>query len=513
MCDQLRWDYLSCYGHAKLHTPNIDALAARGVRFDNAYCQSPLCGPSRASFYTGRYMSSHGVMANNDPTRVDELTITDYLRPSGYRSALVGKTHNRKSREQLQALGADPQSELVKNAASGGFEPFELHDGLLPGVQQNGYSAYLNRQGYPGDNPWLDYANSGEDRDGNVRSGWRLRNSVYPARVAEKHSETTFTTNRAIEFLEQQEGEQPWCLHLSYIKPHWPLIAPAPYHDLYSSKDVQDVVRDDSELLNPHPVYAAFMEQEYSESYARADVRNSVIPVYMGLVRQIDDQLGRLFEYMKQTDQFDNTMIVFTSDHGDYLGDHWLGEKDLFHEPSVRIPLIIVNPNSTADETRGSVCTEMVEAVDLLPTFVEFAGANIRHERVEGCSLMPLLRSRTAPAGWRDYVVSEIDYAERAARTLLNLPPYDCRALMIREKRGKYIHHNRFRPQLFDLREDPQELVDLGEDSACRKVRRGMRQLLIDWRRRLKPRVCVAYDDIAGIDFDDESHGIIIGRW
>jgi len=514
MCDQLRWDYLSCYGHQTLLTPNIDALAAHGVRFENAYCQSPLCGPSRASFYTGRYMASHGVMANNDPTRIDELTIADYLRPSGYRSALVGKTHNRKSRTQLQALGVDPRSELARNAASGGFEPFDQHEGLLPGGQQNDYNAYLKRQGYPGENPWLDYANSGEDRDGNVRSGWRLRNSIYPARVAEKDSETTYTTNRAIDFLEQQEGDQPWCLHLSYIKPHWPLIAPAPYHDLYASKDVQAVVRADSELHNPHPVYAAFMEQEYSESYARDDVRESVIPVYMGLVRQIDDQLGRLFEYMKQTDQFDNTMIVFTSDHGDYLGDHWLGEKDLFHEPSVRIPLIIVNPNSTADETRGSVCTEMVEAVDLLPTFVEFAGANICHERVEGCSLMPLLRSQTAPAGWRHYAVSEIDYSERGPRTLLKLHPYDCRAVMIREKRWKYIHHNRSRPQLFDLREDPQELVDLGEDSACRKVRHGMQQLLIDWRRRQKPRVGIPYDDLATMGPDlDESQGIVIGRW
>ncbi|MCP4472384.1 MAG: alkaline phosphatase family protein [Gammaproteobacteria bacterium] len=514
MCDQLRWDYLSCYGHQTLRTPNIDSLAARGVRFDNAYCQSPLCGPSRASFYTGRYMSSHGVMANNDPTRIDELTITDYLRPSGYRSALVGKAHSRKNRELLRALGVDPQSELARNAASGGFEPFELHEGLLTGEYHNDYCDYLNRQGYQGGNPWLNHANSGEDRDGNLRSGWRLRNSTYPARVAEEHSETAYTTNRAIDFLEQQEGERPWCLHLSFIKPHWPLIAPAPYHDLYGSNDVQAVVRADSELHNPHPVYAAFMEQEYSESYARADVRESVIPVYMGLIRQIDDQLGRLFEYMKQTGQFDNTMIVFTSDHGDYLGDHWLGEKDLFHEPSVRIPLIIVNPNSTADETRGSVCTEMVESVDLLPTFVEYAGANICHERVEGCSLMPLLRSRTTPAGWRRYAVSEIDYSERGPRTLLNLPPYDCRALMIREKRWKYIHHNRFRPQLFDLREDPMELEDLGEDPACKKVRDDMQQLLIDWRQRQKPRVCIPYDDLSAMGPDlDEAQGIVIGRW
>jgi arylsulfatase A-like enzyme len=256
------------------------------------------------------------------------------------------------------------------------------------------------------------------------------------------------------------------------------------------------------------------MEQEYSESFARNDVRERVIPVYMGLVRQIDDQLGRLFDYLKKTDQFDHTLIVFTSDHGDYLGDHWLGEKDLFHEPSVRIPLIIVNPNSTADETRGSVCNEMVESIDLLPTFVEFAGANICHERVEGRSLMPLLRAHRAPADWRRYAVSEIDYSERGVRSLLNLSPYDCRATMIRDQRWKYIHHHCFRPQLFDLQRDPQELVDLGEESAYEAVRRDLQSLLVDWRRRLKPRVGIPYDNLAAMGPEhDEQQGIIIGRW
>jgi arylsulfatase A-like enzyme len=514
MCDQLRWDYLSCYGHGKLQTPNIDSLAERGLRFDNAYCQSPMCGPSRASFYSGRYMSSHGVMANPDPMRVDELTIGDYLRPSGYRSALVGKTDNRKDPELMRALGMDLDSEWSAAAASGGFEPFELHEGLLPGDRQNGYTAWLRQQGYAGENPWRDCANSGEDGDGNIRSGWRLRNSVYPARVAEQHSETAFTTSRAIDFLEQQDGDRPWCLHLSYIKPHWPLIAPAPYHELYQAADVQPAIRDDSERRDPHPVYAAFMQQEYSESYARDDVRSCTIPVYMGLIRQIDDQLGRLFDYLKQTGRFDDTMIVFTSDHGDYLGDHWLGEKDLFHEPSVRIPLIIVNPNATADDTRGKVCTELVEAIDLLPTFVEYAGGNICRERVEGRSLMPLLRSATAPTGWRQYAVSEIDYAERGLGEQLGIAPYDCRAVMIRGKRWKYIHHHRFRPQLFDLQQDPRELVDLGADPSRARVRGEMRRLLADWRRRLKPRVGVAYDDLAGRGpARDESRGIVIGRW
>ena len=122
--------------------------------------------------------------------------MADYLRPSGYRSALVGKAHHRKHRDSLLTLGIDPESELAKNAGSGGFEPFALHDGLLPGTRQNDYSSYLTRQGYGGNNPWLEYANSGEDRDGNLRSGWRLRNAIYPARIAEKHSETTYTTNQ-----------------------------------------------------------------------------------------------------------------------------------------------------------------------------------------------------------------------------------------------------------------------------------------------------------------------------
>lgn len=517
MCDQLRWDYLSCYGHLKLNTPNIDSLAARGVRFDNAYCQAPICGPSRASFYTGRYMSSHGVMANPDPMRIDELTITDYLKPSGYRSALVGKAHNRKSVAAMQALDVNMESDFARFAGSGGFEPFELHDGLYPDgslPKHHGYTAFLQRKGYPGDNPWQEYANSGEDKDGNVRSGWRLRNSVYPSRVAEEHSETTYITNRAIDFLEQQEGNQPWCLHLSYIKPHWPLIAPAPYHDLYNSNDIQPVVRSDTELHNPHPVYKAFMEQEYSESYAREDVRVRMIPVYMGLIRQIDDQLGRLFDYMKQTGLFDQTLIVFTSDHGEYLGDHWLGEKDLFHDASAKIPLIIVNPNASADETRGSVCSEMVEAVDLLPTFVEFAGANICHERVEGHSLMPLLRSHIAPGNWRQYVLSEIDYSDRGPRTLLNIAAYECRATMIRDKRWKYIYHNLFRPQLFDMQKDANELNDLGDDPTYGKTCSDMQQLLVDSRRRLKPRVGVPYDNLAGMGPErDEARGIIIGRW
>lgn len=516
MCDQLRRDYLSCYGHPTLDTPNIDSLAAAGVRFNNAYCQAPLCGPSRTSYYTGRYMSSHGVMANEDMTRIDEMTMGDYLRPLGYRSALVGKADSRKSPEQLAAFGMDLQSPVALAASCGGFEPFEHHEGVYPDPilpPDLAYNAYLKAQGYGGHNPWHEYANSGLAEDGQVRSGWQLRHSHYPARVAEEHSETAFTTNRAIDFLEQQSAEQPWLLHLSYIKPHWPLIAPAPYHDRYGVDDLQPVVRDRRERQDPHPVYDAFAQQEYSLSYARDDVRNRVIPAYMGLVKQVDDQLGRLFDYMRQSGLLDNTLIVLTADHGDYLGDHWLGEKDLFHEPSAGVPMILVDPHQPA-QTRGTASDALVEGIDLAPTFIDFAGGEVCRERLEGRSLLPLLRSANSPADWRPYAVSEIDFSDRGPRGLLDLPPYDCRAVMIRDQRWKYIHHNRFRAQLFDLENDPQELHDLGADARYGPQRAAMQELLVDWLRRLKPRTGQPFERLADMGPErDETFGIVIGRW
>ena len=132
MCDQLRWDFLSCYGHPHLATPNIDRLAARGVRCTRAYCQAPLCGPSRSSFHTGRYMSSHGAMANEDPLKPGELTVGDCMRDLGVAPVLVGKMGVSGSRDALDRLGVDPDCAIGRTVAGGGFEPFETFEGFHP---------------------------------------------------------------------------------------------------------------------------------------------------------------------------------------------------------------------------------------------------------------------------------------------------------------------------------------------------------------------------------------------
>src|SRR5712691_9950488 len=257
MCDQLRWDYLSCYGHPTLTTPTIDALAERGVRFTNAFVQSALCGPSRMSFYTGRYVASHRAFGNFVPLPIDERTIGDYLRGQGIRVAVDGKTHVERNVEELKRLGINPASRIGTLILEGGFEPYDRHDGVLAdeNAQEaitNRYTRYLRSKGYVSDNPWLDFANSGEGKDGTPLTGWHMRYAQTPARVDERHSETAYTTDRALKFI-RECGERSWCLHLSYIKPHWPYVAPAPYHQTYKPADVIPAKRDPSEKNRPHP--------------------------------------------------------------------------------------------------------------------------------------------------------------------------------------------------------------------------------------------------------------------
>ncbi|MGJ8531415.1 MAG: alkaline phosphatase family protein [Alphaproteobacteria bacterium] len=517
MADQLRWDYLSCYGHPHLETPHIDRLAKKGVRFDRAYVQSPVCGPSRASCYTGRTTFSHGSTWNQVPLPIGEWTMSDYLKPAGMRTAVVGKTHMTPDKEGMERLGVKADTAIGAIMSQPGFEPFERDDGLHPdaGLKRRGgklaYNDWLREQGYDGENPWHTWANSAEGPDGEILSGWHLRNSHLPARVAEPHSETAYMTDRAIEFI-ADTGDQPWCLHLSYIKPHWPYIAPAPYHDMYDRNQFLPVHRSQKERDTSHPVIQAFYEETVSKTFSDREARERVITGYMGLVKQIDDHLGRLFAHLEETGRMDDTMIVFTSDHGDYLGDHWMGEKELFHEASVRVPLIIYDPSEAADSTRGQVETRLVEAIDLLPTFIETMDMEPAYHRLEGRSLSPLLHGK-APDDWREAAFSEIDYAFYNVREALDIPASKARAYMIRTERWKYVYFKGFQPQLFDLENDPDEFDDLGTSADHQDIRADMQDLLLDRLTDRKNRVTQTDEAVLKIRAGEGSSGIMIGVW
>ena len=517
MCDQLRADYLSCYGHPFINTRNIDKIADMGVLFNHAYCQAPLCGPSRASFYSGRYLASHGALANADPLKLGELSLGDYLRELQYRTVLVGKSEVRINQDALERIHIENSSDMRKSFVQGGFEYFDRLEGIYTNQivpDDLAYSDYLLSKGYEGKNPWENWANSAFDEHGKKVSGWQMRNSNLPAAVPEEHSETAYTTDRALEFLSAVGKEDQWCLHLSYIKPHWPYLVPSPYHSYYSKEHILPAVRNSVEKKNSHPVLKAFQDELYSQNFSRDEVRERVIPTYMGLIKQVDDHLGRILDKLKSMDLLDSTLIIFTSDHGDYLGDHWLGEKDLFHEPSVRIPMIVYDPDTRANNSRGSLNEEFVESVDILPTIVQFAGGQVCKQRVEGNSLLSFTRGIDTPDQIREYTLSQIDYSDRGPRVSLNIHPYDCRAHMIRNKEWKYILHEKFRPQLYNMKNDPEEFIDLGDSPEYASVRDEMHEKIFSWFRKRLIRTEMDYDSLFEMGVErDEKMGILIGHW
>ena len=512
MYDQLRFDYLSCAGHSHLHTPHFDKIAAKGVRFTNAYVQSPVCGGSRMCFYTGRYASSHGAHWNGFPLRVGEQTLGDHLRRAGMDCWLIGKTHMKADSEGMARLGLSADSVIGARQAECGFDAWVRDDGLwgsgpdgLYDEKRSPYNEYLKSKGYEAQNPWADFANAGVEGD-DIAPGWIFRNADKPANIRQEDSETPWLTSKAIEFMEQAEGR--WLAHVSYIKPHWPYIVPAPYHNMYNETHVPPPVRDDRETDNPHPVYGAYQNNKIAQAFQKDEVRKKVIPAYMGLIKQCDDQLGRILAYLEQTGQMDNTMIVLTSDHGDYLGDHWLGEKDLFHDQSAKIPMIIYDPRSRADSTRGSVCDALVESIDLAATFVEAADGTIPDHILEGRSLHPWLDGKQPE--WREFVISEFDYSVTPMAVQLGLEPRDARLFMVFDGRYKLMHaEGGFRPMLFDLQEDPQEFNDLAKADDHQAEIDRLYGYLGQWGRRMSQRVTKSEDDIKAMRGRSLRRGII----
>ena len=513
MCDQLRYDYLGCTGHPTIKTPTIDALAKRGVNFTNTYCQAPTCGPSRNSFYTGRYISSHGTSALHAPLRVGEMNIGHHLNPLGVRTVLVGKSHMVGDTDGMERLGIDPQGNMGEFLAQAGWEIYERDDGVHPELLVKPglpYNEYLKSKGYGDENPWHWAANSVETEEG-VRSGFFNDRVDLPARVADEDSETPYMTRRAMDFLAEDDGERPWVLHLSYIKPHWPYVAPAPYNDMYSAEDIIPSIRDDAELKDPNSLVEHFRTRVSAKTFSRDEARERVIPAYMGLITQIDDQLGILFDFMEKRGLMDNTMIVFTSDHGDYLGDHWMGDKEYFHDQAVKVPLIVVDPDSSCDPTRGTKDDSLVECIDLLPTFVEYYGGEIPKNILEGRSLLPRLRGE--PVQWRDYAISEIDYSFTVFREKTGRMPLECCAYMVATKEWKYVHAPGFDPVLFDLINDPDELKDLGRSPEHTDVARMMFNKLADWALQYRQRVACSEERAVRMTGIEEKLGVLIGYW
>ncbi len=524
MCDQLRFDALSCTG-GLVDTPNIDALAARGVRFDQAFVQGSVCGSSRMSTYTGRYIQSHGSWYNQVPLSISQRTMGDHLRPLGVPTYLVGKTHMAVDHSGLNRLRLNPDDPAAALVNQCGFDAIVRDDGLKPSGSphrfDSDYNAFLREHGYSGDNPWHTTANSVIGPDGERLSGWLLSASGYPAIVPDELSETAYMTNRAIDFI-REAGDDRWCLHLSYIKPHWPYVVSEPYHDMVDALDLPAPNRSATERETDHPLVRELIDSRIGTTFSRDEVRNTVYPAYLGLVKQIDAHLGRLFAELDALGRGDDTMIVFTSDHGDYMGDHWLGEKDWLHEEIVHVPLIVVDPRTDADATRGTISSVLVESIDLAPTFVEALGGSVEDNLwLEGQSLLPLVNPGAASPGDINAAASReaaICQAEFSSLELHNdfvaSTKGQLRATMIRTGQYKYILTEIGPNLLFDLEQDPTELDDRIDDPALAGVRSELHERLFEWyRARTNEVTRIEPSDDPDRIGQDAREGVFIGYW
>jgi arylsulfatase A-like enzyme len=392
------------------------------------------------------------------------------LRKAGYRPVLFGYTD---MSHDPRALPAD---DARLRTYEGVYSSFEI--GL-----------YL-----PEDNAsWLDHLERRHGRRpslGELFGGPLGAPAPYPA----EDSETAFLADRFLAWLERRTDAAPWCAHLSFLKPHPPLVAPAPWHALYHPDQVPPPVRAapiEAEA-RAHPWLAAKLRHPRGESWygKPADLSEATIrrvrAVYYGLISEVDHHLGRILGALEARGERDRTLILFTSDHGEMLGDHWLLGKDGFFPQAFHVPLIIVDP---AAEARGRVVEAFSEHVDLLPTLLDRLGLEIPLQ-CDGASLVPWLAGET-PAGWREAAHFEHDFRDVETKDYeraLGLPSQRC-ALAVRQSEVcAYVHFNGLPALCYDLAADPHQFQNIAADPQRAAEVLAQAQAMLTWRMDMAER-------------------------
>ncbi|MEZ5666533.1 MAG: alkaline phosphatase family protein [Alphaproteobacteria bacterium] len=475
-CDQWRGDCLSARGHPVARTPAADALAARGVLFARHYCQAAPCSPARASLLTGLYQMNHRVCRNGTPLDDRHDNIARAARRLGYEPVLFGYTDT-----GIDPRGLDPADPRTRT-----------YEGVLPG--------FVQRRPLPEESgPWLQWLR----RHGVAVPDCGL--DVYlpaegpadppsgaPARFPADRSEAAFLAEGFIDYASEM-GASPWFAHVSFLRPHPPFIAPAPYNALVKPEAVPDFVRAPSlaqeRAGHPFLAYALAGQRKGDFVYGAEGLatdwddaaRRRIRATYYGLLAEVDAQVGRMIAHLERIGRLDDTLVVLTTDHGEMLGDHYLFGKLGYFDQSFHIPLIVAGPGVVG----GRRVEAFTESVDVMPTVIDLLGAAVPRA-VDGRSLRPFLQGRDAE-GWRDAAHWEFDFREvatGAAQRALGLDLDDCALGVLRDDAFKYVHFTALPPLLFDLARDPGELCNRAEDPDYAAVRLRYAERMLAWRAR-----------------------------
>jgi len=366
MTDQQRGDCLGVEDHPVLLTPNMDSIAGAGARFSKCYSTCPVCIPARRSLLSGQFPSTHGIVGYHENIEWDAgQSLVTPLQRAGYHTFLAGR--NMHQHPPAKRYGFD---HMVENRAH--YRPW-LEDQLPHRSHQ----------------PAGDYYASGV-----MHNDWTAR----PWHLDEQLHQTNWTVNEALRFLGERDPSCPYFLVVSFLAPHPPLVPPAFYMDRYLRQDLPAPVIGDWAV--PPPDGGRGRDVSNYRVDLRGEALKSCRAGYYGLINHIDDQIRRLLNPVDSRMDRDNTIVLFTSDHGEMLGDHHFFRKSLPYEPSARIPLLLSAPARYGLAT-GQVIDAPVCLEDVMPTVLDMAGLDIP-DHVDGTSLLPLLRGEAVD--WRDYV-------------------------------------------------------------------------------------------------------------
>ena len=472
--DQWRGDFANLLPTGSL-TPNLDAIAAEGVRFQRHYTPAAPCGPARATLLTGLYPFVHRSVRNATPLDARFSNLALEARAAGYDPVLFGYTDS----------SIDPRTVPADDPRTRSFE------GILPGLRLEAAHNELSLQPWATDLARKGYAVPAKLHDLYNHPGTHRRMATFsraPALYRAEDSDTAWLTDRLLDWWLLRRDD-PWFVHLVWMRPHPPFIAPDPYNTLVEPSQIAPLSRRprlDEERAS-HPFLDAWLGEQDSHDYLKSQVNPlrvsqddlmAMRAVYLGLIAEVDAHLGRLVAHLKQTGEWEETLVVVTADHGEMLGDHWCWGKGGYFEPSNHVPLVIRAPGMPA-AAAGRRVDAFTESVDIAPTILEWLGLPVP-EAMSGASLMPWLAGET-PAAWRDYAFWEYDFRSLGGgiEEQLGLQPDACTLDVIREERWKYVHFTTLPPLLFDLHADPGEFNNLADDPACQgELARLARRLL-----------------------------------
>jgi len=431
--DQHRRDCAGCYGHGAVRTPNLDRLSAEGVRLAGAYCQSPLCGPSRSSLMTGTHCHTCRGLTHTQPVGLREVpTLGSVFRAAGYATGAIGKVHIR---------GESPDRDL-------GFDERALR------YYTYGYADYVAAVGP--DNV---------DRYNSYRPGAGVpRRDVYnaanrPVAMDEPAMYDALVVDRCIDFLTRRRGER-FFLWAGLEKPHPEWYAPAEYHGLYDPAGLvlPETLREAPPDIPARPAAELRVGPRYSDEQVRG-----CLAAYYANVSYLDAKVGELLAAVERLGLAERTIILYTSDHGELLFDHGMVQKHCFFEPAVAVPLILANRGLFP---AGAVREHVVGLIDLFPTLCDLTGLD-RPEGLEGESILDVVSGAADPAG---------------RETFSEFYSWAVPERMIRTDRWKYVYTHEDVDQLYDVARDPLERTNLARDPAFADVRRRLRdRVLTDW--------------------------------